>query len=603
MIVQLGPGISASHSRVFNWVPCNSLEGIEVLCTRWSHFPHQLFKYKKSGLSIARKLISLLHSGTASILVRWEDHLPLWLLLEDRAILPFYAARWFGWPWAPHVIGSRSRHTLGIGQFQSLQGAGNILLLWLVLDSPLSQCQCSAQETRCPRHCDDSGPGVTTLLSSCALRSKLSARFRPSRRPTKKKSSPCIRMWVDKPVWKKWHGEATPRENLLASKTWALCSPQRWRNRALVHSSSFNSCTFFPFEKRELREWFLVTCVTMMHFIKRPYLSIVRNFNSHDSNWICPNFDVIIVLPRSARHCPLFVFAYQARKWNHRVFVVFVLAAFFRYVLASHGCSGQSFLQLVEYVAALSWDGISTQLKGVVHQERSSSIVSCIHWMFGTCRRNILGTLITLSMGCTCGFSTVSVLWNVDTCLYLITGTRLTLSRNCTYDMFLNVLKGGNLSLHHDGNVIHLIKCFNMWHFVEHRPPCHWTVIFAFWFEGTDLCNATGTSTVLSKNCTYEKSAVSWTYRIGNTCRWIMTKIHRSIQEMIHPQTLRCWTSTVQQFGTGVDLSQNLSLKYKLPRDVQIDPLNPRRPWQNSKTVEWARHNHPRWTRGGRTTW
>ena len=36
-------------------------------------------------------------------------------------------------------------------------------------------------------------PG-TTLLSSYALRSKLSACFRPSRRPTVKKSSPCTRM-------------------------------------------------------------------------------------------------------------------------------------------------------------------------------------------------------------------------------------------------------------------------------------------------------------------------------------------------------------------------------------------------------------------------
>ena len=48
-----------------------------------------------------------------------------------------------------HVVGSRSRHTLSIGQSQSLQGAGSMLLVWLVLDHPLSQCQCSAQETGC----------------------------------------------------------------------------------------------------------------------------------------------------------------------------------------------------------------------------------------------------------------------------------------------------------------------------------------------------------------------------------------------------------------------------------------------------------------------
>ena len=45
-----------------------------------------------------------------------------------------------------------------------------------------------ARETCCwsGRDCDDSGPRVTTLLSSCALLSKLSACFRPSRRSTMK---------------------------------------------------------------------------------------------------------------------------------------------------------------------------------------------------------------------------------------------------------------------------------------------------------------------------------------------------------------------------------------------------------------------------------
>ena len=40
---------------------------------------------------------------------------------------------------------------VSIGQSQSIQGAGNMLLVWLVLDSPLSQCQRSTQETDCPR--------------------------------------------------------------------------------------------------------------------------------------------------------------------------------------------------------------------------------------------------------------------------------------------------------------------------------------------------------------------------------------------------------------------------------------------------------------------
>ena len=82
--------------------------------------------------------------------------------------------------------------TLGIVQSQGLQGAGYVLLVWLVLDSPLSQRQCPAQETH-SLHCDDSGPGATTLLSSYAPRSKLRACFRPSCRPTMKKSSPCTK--------------------------------------------------------------------------------------------------------------------------------------------------------------------------------------------------------------------------------------------------------------------------------------------------------------------------------------------------------------------------------------------------------------------------
>ena len=34
-----------------------------------------------------------------------------------------------------HAVSSRSRHTLGTGQSQSLQSAGNMLLIWFVLDS------------------------------------------------------------------------------------------------------------------------------------------------------------------------------------------------------------------------------------------------------------------------------------------------------------------------------------------------------------------------------------------------------------------------------------------------------------------------------------
>ena len=61
-----------------------------------------------------------------------------------------------------------------------------MLLVWFVLDSLLSQCQCSTQEA--DRDSDDSGPRVTTLLNSHAPRNKLSACFRPSRRPTMTKN-------------------------------------------------------------------------------------------------------------------------------------------------------------------------------------------------------------------------------------------------------------------------------------------------------------------------------------------------------------------------------------------------------------------------------
>ena len=40
IVVQLGPWVSAGHSRVVDCVPRNSPEGSEVLCTRRSHFPH-----------------------------------------------------------------------------------------------------------------------------------------------------------------------------------------------------------------------------------------------------------------------------------------------------------------------------------------------------------------------------------------------------------------------------------------------------------------------------------------------------------------------------------------------------------------------------------
>ena len=49
-----------------------------------------------------------------------------------------------------HIIGSWSGHTPNTGQSQNLQSSVNMLLVWLVLNSPLSQYQCSSQETDCP---------------------------------------------------------------------------------------------------------------------------------------------------------------------------------------------------------------------------------------------------------------------------------------------------------------------------------------------------------------------------------------------------------------------------------------------------------------------
>ena len=89
--------------------------------------------------------------------------------------------------WPTHVVGSWSGHTPSVGQSHNLQGVGeDMLLVWLVLNSPLSQCQCSSQETEIVTTW---GPKVTTLPSSCAPCNKISAcsRSRSSRRPTMEK--------------------------------------------------------------------------------------------------------------------------------------------------------------------------------------------------------------------------------------------------------------------------------------------------------------------------------------------------------------------------------------------------------------------------------
>ena len=76
------------------------------------------------------------------------------------------------------------------------------------------------------RDCDDSGPRVTTLLDSYALRNKLSACFRSSRRPTMKKSSPAPecrfaslygRSGTEKPRHRKVLPPPTPEHSFLTN--------------------------------------------------------------------------------------------------------------------------------------------------------------------------------------------------------------------------------------------------------------------------------------------------------------------------------------------------------------------------------------------------
>ena len=153
-------------------------------------------EYKRSGLSMARKLnlaATPWNSFKSSPVRRSSSS-----LTSSRGSCHFAVPR-------NSLIGP----ALG-GQSHSLEGARNVLLVCVSV---------FYTKKLIVRACDHSGPRVTTLLNSYTPRNKFSARFRPSRRPTMKKSSPCTRLYVCKPLWKKWHGEATPRENPSAPKT------------------------------------------------------------------------------------------------------------------------------------------------------------------------------------------------------------------------------------------------------------------------------------------------------------------------------------------------------------------------------------------------
>ena len=95
----------------------------------------------------------------------------------------------------------------------------------------------------CPRN---SLSVVTTPLSSYALRNVLSEYSRPSCRPTMKKSSPCTRMYVSRSLWKKWHGDATPRENPPVSKNLSvmLYPSMGCVRRSVHHLSQFHTHTW-----------------------------------------------------------------------------------------------------------------------------------------------------------------------------------------------------------------------------------------------------------------------------------------------------------------------------------------------------------------------
>ena len=178
-------------------------------------------EYKVSGLSIVRKLnlAATLWNSLNSSVVRRSSSSPtssggLCHLAVLRSSLIWLA-------WAHPRRRFRSRHTLSIGQSQGLQGAGNMLLVWLVLNSPLSM------SVFCPR----SSLSETVKIRRPELQ-LCSARMHFAE--TQCILSPLTSANYEKFITvhknvglqafmegKKWHGDATPRENPPASKTWA----------------------------------------------------------------------------------------------------------------------------------------------------------------------------------------------------------------------------------------------------------------------------------------------------------------------------------------------------------------------------------------------
>ena len=143
-------------------------------------------------------------------------------LQKDHAISLFCANHLSHSPWELSAPSSSwSRHTPSIGHSQSLQDAGNMQLVWYrTRFSIVAMSMFFTNETDLSEIVTTLAPEVATLLSSYAPRSKLSACCRPSRRPNMKKSTTrAPECKFASLIWKKWNGEATPREHPPASKT------------------------------------------------------------------------------------------------------------------------------------------------------------------------------------------------------------------------------------------------------------------------------------------------------------------------------------------------------------------------------------------------
>ena len=160
-------------------------------------------QYKRSGLSIARKLnlaATLWNSFNSSPVRRSSFPLTssgglchfavlrrslIWLALgPPTSMVPGVAT-----PLASvNPKSFKARDTCCWSGLYSIPHRRNVS----ILPKKLAVCDC-----------DGPGPRVTTLLSSYAIRSKLSACLRPSCRSTMKQSSQCTRMWVCEPFTEK----------------------------------------------------------------------------------------------------------------------------------------------------------------------------------------------------------------------------------------------------------------------------------------------------------------------------------------------------------------------------------------------------------------